>query len=105
MRARIVLVHPELHAIHLSLKPHLAMASQDELLPRALDHSKYVPRRTGETIRADVRRIAYDELFLCSRLLDPKFVNVEAQDKEANPFLAEKGAQNVPTLAAEVYRD
>ena len=73
--ARIVLVHPETNVIHLSIKPHLAQQCEDRLLPKAISYQLNIPRRCNEIVTADVRRIAYDSLYLYTKLLDPDYLN------------------------------
>ena len=72
--ARIILVHPKQQYIHLSAKPHLNKQPEDEWLPQALHYEIYSPRRCGDVIPADVRRIAYNSLYLYSKLLDPEYL-------------------------------
>ncbi len=61
-----------------------------ELLGIGLNYQYDIPRRCGEVIKADVRRIAYDSLYLYSKYLDPKYVNAEVKSDEDDEEITEE---------------
>lgn len=71
--ARIICVNPDERRIALSMKAYLVEKWQDQWLGNTLDYSK-VPRDNNEIVTADVRRLAYGQVYMYCKLLDPQFL-------------------------------
>ena len=75
--ARIVCINPTEKRIALSLKGHLLDQHETVWLRKCIKYSKEVPRECEEVITADVRRLAYGQVYLYTKLLDPGYLYKE----------------------------